>query len=79
MWLALLGSALATVYYKYQTRLLFTQLQSMERELDDCEILWGQLQLELTTLTDQKRIEHVASEQLMLVMPLRDKIIYVQP
>jgi cell division protein FtsL len=77
--LALLVSALAVIYSKYDSRLIFIEIQKQERVLDQYEVEWGQLQLELTTLADQKRVEQVAREQLKLVMPLREKIIYIKP
>ncbi|MGR9045904.1 MAG: cell division protein FtsL [Gammaproteobacteria bacterium] len=75
----LLGSALAVIYSKYQSRLLFVEIQKQERELDRYEVEWGQLQLELTTLAEENRIERIARDQLKLVMPQRDKIIYLKP
>lgn len=77
--LTLLSSALFIIYFKYESRLLFIELQKKERDLDAYEVEWGQLQLELTTLTEQNRIEHFANEQLKLVMPLRESIIYLKP
>lgn len=66
------------IYYKYETRALFIEMQKLERDLDNKEIEWGQLQLELTTLTEQARIERLANEKLHLVMPLHDNIIYIK-
>jgi cell division protein FtsL len=40
---------------------------------------WGQLQLELTTLTEENRVERVARKNLKLIVPLREKIIYIKP
>jgi cell division protein FtsL len=77
--LALLASALAVIYSKYQSRLIFIEIQKQERALDQYEVEWGQLQLELTTLAEQNRVEQVAREQLKLVMPLRERIIYIKP
>ena len=74
-----LGSALAVIYSKYQSRLLFVEIQKQERELDHYEVEWGQLQLELTTLAEENRVEQVARDKLKLVMPPRDKIIYLKP
>lgn len=79
LWLMLLVSGLLVIYYKYETRLLFIELQKLERDLDSYEVEWGQLQLELTTLTEQNRIEQFANNKLKLVMPLRDQIIYIKP
>jgi cell division protein FtsL len=76
---ALLVSALIVIYKKYTSRLIFIEIQKQEKLLDQYEVAWGQLQLELTTLAEQNRIEQVAREQLRLIMPARDKIIYVKP
>ncbi len=67
----LLVSALAVIYSKYYSRLLFIDIQKQERTLDQYEVEWGQMQLELTMLSEQNRVELVAREQLKLVMPLR--------
>ena len=75
----LLISALAVIYSKYHSRLVFIEIQKQERALDQYEVEWGQLQLELTTLAEQNRVEQVAREQLKLIMPLREKIIYIKP
>ncbi len=77
--LVLLVSALTVIYSKYRSRLIFIEIQKQERELDQYEVEWGQLQLELTTLAEQNRVEQVAREQLRLVMPVREKIIYIKP
>jgi cell division protein FtsL len=75
----LLLSSLAVVYSKYYSRLIFIEIQKQERALDQYEVEWGQMQLELTMLGEQNRLELVAKEQLKLVMPLREKIIYIKP
>ncbi|MCK9621937.1 MAG: cell division protein FtsL [Methylobacter sp.] len=75
----LLISALTVIYSKYQSRLIFIEIQKQERALDQYEVEWGQLQLELTTLAEQNRVEQVARKQLKLVMPLREKIVYIKP
>lgn len=75
----LLASALTVIYSKYQSRLIFIEIQKQERALDQYEVEWGQLQLELTTLAELNRVEQVAREQLKLIMPLREKIIYIKP
>lgn len=77
--LVLLISALTVIYSKYHSRLIFIEIQKQERALDQYEVEWGQLQLELTTLAEQNRVEQVARNQLKLVMPAREKIIYIKP
>jgi cell division protein FtsL len=77
--IALLLSALAVIYSKYYSRLVFIEIQKQERALDQYEVEWGQMQLELTMLAEQNRVELVAREQLKLFMPPREKIIYLKP
>ena len=77
--IAILLSALAVIYSKYYSRLVFIEIQKQERALDQYEVEWGQMQLELTMLAEQNRVELVAREQLKLFMPPREKIIYIKP
>jgi cell division protein FtsL len=76
---ALLVSALLVIHKKYNSRLIFIEIQKHEKLLDQYEVAWGQLQLELTTLAEQNRVEQIAREQLKLVLPAREKIIYIKP
>lgn len=75
----LLLSAIAVIYSKYQSRLLFIEVQNKEKQLDDYEVEWGRLQLELTTLTEETRIEIEARNRLMLTLPTQNKIVYIKP
>ena len=75
----LLGSAFTVIYNKYYSRLLFIEMGKQERALEQCAVEWGQMQLELTTLADQNRVEQIAVQDLRLVMPLREKTIYIKP
>ncbi len=75
--LGITGSALAVIYSKYQSRLLFMSIQEMEEELDRYEVEWGQLQLEMSTLIDHGRIEDVARQKLGMVEPDREQIVHV--
>ena len=75
----LLLSALTVIYSKYYSRLMFIEIQKQERALDQYEVEWGQMELELTMLAEQNRLEIVAQKELKLMMPLREKIIYLKP
>jgi cell division protein FtsL len=77
--IVLLLTALAVIYSKYYSRLMFIEIQKQERALDQYEIQWGQMQLELMMLAEQNRVELKAQEELKLIMPLREKIIYIKP
>jgi cell division protein FtsL len=72
-------SALAVIYSKYHSRLIFIEIQKQERELDQREVEWGQTQLEVTMFSEQNRVELVARQKLKLVLPLHEKIIYIKP
>jgi cell division protein FtsL len=58
---------------------MFIEIQKQEKALDQYEIQWGQMQLELKMLAEQNRVELKAQEELKLMMPLREKIIYIKP
>ena len=74
-----LGSALSVIYSKYRSRQVFVEVQKLESDLDRYEVDWGKLQLELTTLTEQNRVERLARSKLRLKMPQRENIIYIKP
>ncbi len=76
---ALMMSALAVIYSKNQSRSIFIEIERHERALDQYEVEWGQMQLELSTLAEQNRVERIAKEQLKLVLPPRENIIYIKP
>ncbi len=75
----LLLSALAVIICKYHSRLIFIEIQKHEQMLDQYEVEWGQLQLEITMLTEENRVEKVAKQQMKLIIPEREKTIYLKP
>ncbi|MDF9391290.1 MULTISPECIES: cell division protein FtsL [Methylococcus] len=72
-------SALAVVYAKYRTRMLFAEVQRLELVLDQYEVELGQLQLEQNTWAEHGRIEHLARTRLGMILPGRESIIYIKP
>ena len=71
---ALMMSALAVIYSKNYSRSVFIEIERHERSLDQYEVEWGQMQLELSTLAEQNRVEAIAKERLKLIMPPRESI-----
>jgi cell division protein FtsL len=71
-------SALAVIYSKYYSRLVFIEIEKQEKALDDYEVEWVQMQLEQTTLIEQNQVE-LAARKKLLVMPIREKIISIKP
>jgi cell division protein FtsL len=74
----LMTSALGVVYNKYYSRLLFFEIQQQQNVLEKQAIAWGQLQLEITTLTSEHRVEIEATKNLGLKFPHRKQIIYLK-
>ena len=75
----LLVSALAVIYCKYRSRQVFIAVQNIENKLDQYEVKWGQLQLEQTTLAEHNRVERLARKQLSMMIPEREKIVFIKP
>lgn len=76
---AVIISALAVVYAKYQSRTLFVELQTLNRARDAMGVEWGQLQLEQSTWTDHGRIEGIARSRLEMLVPETNQIVMVRP
>lgn len=62
-------TAIAIIYSKYHSRVLFSEIQNLERKLDSHELEWGRLQLELNTLAAHERVESFAHEKLGMTIP----------
>lgn len=76
---AVIVTALTLVYTRYETRELFAAKQRLIAQRDDLNVEWGRLQLEQSTWGTQSRVEHVAREQLQMVMPAPDGVVFVKP
>ncbi len=63
------GSALAVIYTKHESRKLFVGLEQLTTERDELNIEWGQLQIEQSTWATHARIEQVATDDLSLSRP----------
>ena len=59
-----LGSALTVIYVKHQSRVLFAELRSVQKQQDQQVIHWGQLQLQNTTLATHSHVESRARRDL---------------
>jgi cell division protein FtsL len=74
----LVGSGLAVIYAKYNSRLVFIEIQKAEQELDRLEVLWGRLILEERMLSDHNRVEETARKTMGLVELERKSIVYIK-
>ncbi len=71
-------SATSVVYVKHYNRKLFVELQQLEKQRDDMEVEWGQLQLEQNTWATHARIERIAKEKLQMITPDMSDVIYIR-
>ena len=76
---ALLASAVATVYVQHHRRMQFVELRKLERERDSLQVEWGQLKLEQSTWATHERIERLALDELDLYMPPAADVVLVSP
>ena len=64
-----IGSALTVVYVKHQSRMLFAELRSIQKQQDQQVIQWGRLQLQNTTLATHSNVESRARKDLKMRLP----------
>ena len=64
-----IGSALTVVYVKHQSRMLFAELRSIQKQQDQQVIEWGRLQLQNTTLATHANVEARARKDLQMRLP----------
>ena len=76
---ALLVSAVATVYVQHHRRMQFVELRKLERERDAMQVEWGQLKLEQSTWATHDRIARLAQGKLDLHMPPAAEVVLVSP
>ena len=62
--LAVMTSAMFVVYSRHTNRLLFVELEELNKKRDQMNVEWGQLQLEQSTWATDSRIEKIATEKL---------------
>lgn len=70
-------SAVMVVHGKYQSRLLFNEVQRLQMQLDALEVEWEQLLLEEHAWADPARIERLVRTRLQMVVPKADEIVYL--
>ncbi len=70
-------SALGVVYTKYNSRLLFGEMQHLQARLEKAETQRGNLQLEFTTLAGRHQLEQKAKSELDMIYPEPASVIYL--
>jgi cell division protein FtsL len=79
LWISVLGSAAAAVYFKHRAREMFVELERLNTRRDNLEIEWGQLQLEQSAWSTHAFVERVASAKLHMAMPPPKQIEIITP
>ena len=69
------GTWLVTV--KMRIRVLFAELEELNREQDRLEIDWGRLRIEQGAYATHPRIEEIARDRLKLASPLPHQVVVV--
>jgi cell division protein FtsL len=72
--LAVLASAIAVVYAKHEGRKLYVELQALQRERDQLEMEWGQLQIEHSTWSTHARVERLARKEIGMGEPRPEQL-----
>jgi cell division protein FtsL len=73
------ASAIAAVDARHQARQLFIELQGLNRDRDELNIEWRQLQIERSTWAAHARVEQLAREKLSMGVPPPREIQVVKP
>jgi len=74
---AVIISAVWVIKTKHQSRQLFVELESLNRERDRLQVDWGRLQLEESAWGTHARVETLATQQLSLGRPTPDQVVVV--
>lgn len=72
---AVVGSAMALVVLKHESRKAFGQLQVANEARDEALTEWSRLQLELASLAELGRIERTAKSQLRMQAPEKTQVV----
>jgi cell division protein FtsL len=75
---AVMVSAIAVVWTRHQSRVLFVQLTQLQGQRDDLNIEYGQLELEQATWAEPRRIDTDARDKLGMLTPRPQDVRLVQ-
>ena len=75
---AVMVSAIAVVWTRHESRVLFVQLTQLQGQRDDLNIEYGRLELEQATWAEPRRIDDEARSKLGMFMPNPQDVRLVQ-
>jgi cell division protein FtsL len=67
--LAVLASAVAVVWARHESRVLFVELTQLQNARDALNVDFGRLELEQATWAEPSRVEKVARDKLGMIDP----------
>jgi cell division protein FtsL len=76
---AVMTTAIGVVYSKHKARMLFVELQQLNKEVVSLNTEWGRLQLEQSAWSDHGRVEKIARERLGMAMPEAEQVAFIKP
>lgn len=74
LFVAVIFVAIKTVVHRHESRTLFMQLQTLEKERDTLSAQWSRLKLEQGTTLNQVRVEQKARWDLSMQMPKASEV-----
>ncbi|HCH0557065.1 MULTISPECIES: cell division protein FtsL [Pseudoxanthomonas] len=74
-----IATAIAVVYARHQHRVLFVQLNQLDKARDELNIEFGRLQLEQATVGESNRVERIARERLGMKSPESADVVVIRP
>lgn len=74
LYIVVIVLALLVVKNRHQHRVLFTQIQELEKERDERSADWSRLKLEQSTRLNQIWVETKAKQELAMQKPTADNI-----
>ncbi len=76
---SVVATAVAVVNARHKSRILFSELQKLNKVQDELETEWGRLQLEQSSWSTHTRIEGAASGRLKMYIPKASEVVIVRP
>lgn len=74
---AIFISSLGVIYTQAVNRLLFNDLQAVQRTTDNLRVEWGQLLVEQNTWATPARVEQIAQQKLAMAAPAQSSIVMI--
>ncbi|WP_199098725.1 cell division protein FtsL [Dyella sp. ASV21] len=66
---AVLCSAIAVVWTRYESRVLFVELTRLQNQRDEINVEYGKLELEQATWAEPRRVDDESRQKLGMVNP----------